>query len=123
METANFEVHLTGVGGQPVPVSFETMAQRLRELERLDLEPDGFFVWNVEAGQPWRVTGQIYDNGQRVQYVHLHGDLPRFAFDRLVEQMVPGGAERAQLTCLPSGGLQDLQSFRTERWPESAPPS
>lgn len=70
---------------QPMPVSFEQVADRLQQLPRLFFEPDGSFVWvGSDCDDRWQVDGQVTDRNGRVIYVELHGTCPVDAFDRLL---------------------------------------
>lgn len=68
-----------------LPVSFEQALDALVQLSRLDAEPDGFFVVSGEAdGRRWQISGHLFDFGDRLHRVELHGECPREAFDALL---------------------------------------
>lgn len=70
---------------QPLEVSFEEAAAQMAMLPRLFLEPDGSFVWvSSDEHHPWQVDGNLYDRGQRLQYVDIKGACPAEAFDHLL---------------------------------------
>lgn len=62
----------------PLPVSLENATDRLRELPRMFLEPDGSFLWN--AGM-WQLEGTLYDDGRILRYVELRGACPLHAWE------------------------------------------
>ena len=71
--------------GKPFSVSFEEAAERLKHLERMDLEPDGYFLWNGgTAANRWQIDGHLYDRGQRLLMVGLKGTCPTQYFDHLL---------------------------------------
>lgn len=70
---------------RPFPVSFEQAAERLHQLPRMFVEPDGSFVWvSATPQQPWQVDGSLFDCAARLLYVELKGACPPTAFDRLL---------------------------------------
>lgn len=70
---------------RPLDVSFERASERLAELPRLFIEPDGSFVWVGDSSGPaWQVDGVLYDRAGRVQYVELKGNCPVERFDELL---------------------------------------
>jgi hypothetical protein len=67
------------------PVTFEQALAALSKLPRLDAEPDGFFVIaGDEGGARWQVDGHLFDFGDRLHRVELHGQCPPAAFDDLL---------------------------------------
>lgn len=112
----SFAVYLYGPGGGPLPTSFEAAAERLQQLERCYLEPDGSFTWVIDAGQRQQVDGMLYDAEGRLQYVDLKGTCGCPAWQRLVARIAPA----TPLTVLPvqQGGLQQLQVFERAQWGE-----
>jgi len=117
LNVANFEIHLTGVDGGSLGGTFEQAAERLRTIERLDLEPDGYFVWMIDGKQGWRVTGMLYDDGRSLQYAHLQGCCRQQDFHQLVQQIAPAEAV-SRVTRLPEGRLQNLHDFQSQHWLE-----
>lgn len=82
---------LQGADGRPLtfhaflPVTFEQALDALRALPRLDAEPDGFFVLAGGQGPThWRVSGHLFDFGDRLHRVELNGDCPAESFDALL---------------------------------------
>ncbi|MCA9259588.1 MAG: hypothetical protein KDA61_10335 [Planctomycetales bacterium] len=65
-------------------VTFETTLERLQALPGVDAEPDGFFVYGgpTEHGR-WRLSGHLYDFGDRMHRMELNGDCPPSAVDDL----------------------------------------
>ena len=83
--------------------SFEDVAQAFDQLPRMFLEPDGSFVWVVEAGgNRFQLDGGLVDNGTQVLSVELKGTcnervldafLPAFGWprQRLLFQLIQQG--------------------------------
>ncbi len=116
VKAASFEIHVSAIPGGRSLTSFEVAAERIAQLSRLDLEPDGFFVWAIDGQQGWRISGMMYDNGKRLQYVHVQGKTPWQPLNQLLLALEPDPS-LLQITRLPSGGLQDFQTFRDALWP------
>ena len=73
---------------QPLAFSFETAVQRLQQLPRMFVEPDGSFVWvGQDAAGAWQVDGSLFDRHERLLYVELKGACPEAAFDRLLSAL------------------------------------
>jgi hypothetical protein len=67
------------------PRSFEETQSRLQQLPRMDTEPDGFFLVAGECdSQRWVVNGQLFESGDRLHRVELHGNCPEATFDDLL---------------------------------------
>ena len=86
-----FLIHLQGPEGGPLPVDFETLAERLQRLPRMYFEWDGSWVWTGEltvAGSPtsrrWQLDGMVYDAAGVVQYIELKGTCPWAAWQKLI---------------------------------------
>ena len=85
---------LSGPAGGPpaflrtLPVSFETMQASLSESARCDCEPDGFFLLTGEhEGQPWRLSGHMFEHEQAMHRVKLHGECPAESLDSVLRTM------------------------------------
>lgn len=117
MNVAKFEIHLSGPGGAALPVGFEDAAERLTGIDRVDLEPDGHFLWMIDAQEGRQLAGMLYDDGDRLQYVHLQGRCGWEDFQRFLDHLAPGHRDY-RVTQLPEGRLQGLHTFRTAMWPE-----
>ena len=71
--------------GAPFSVSFEQAVERLVKLPRMDVEPDGFFVWSGELdGMRWQVDGHLYDRADRLLMVTLKGSCPVEQFEGML---------------------------------------
>lgn len=69
----------------PFACTFEEARERLEQLERMYVEPDGSFVWASPHGEPsWQVDGNLYDRQERLLLVDLKGNCPEEQFDRLL---------------------------------------
>ena len=70
----------------PFGITFEEASERLSQLPRAFIEPDGSFFWGSPAGeQPaWQVDGNLFDRNGRLVFVDLRGGCPPEEFDRLL---------------------------------------
>jgi hypothetical protein len=67
------------------PLTFEQAYDALAKLPRIDIEPDGFFVISGDLdGQRWQLDGHLYDFGDRLHRVELHGDCPSESLDAIL---------------------------------------
>jgi hypothetical protein len=68
------------------PLSFEETQSRLTQLPRMDTEPDGnFLVAGGESdGLRWVINGQLFESGDRLHRIELHGTCPEVVFDDLL---------------------------------------
>ena len=70
---------------RPLRVSFEEAVERLEQLPRMFIEPDGSFVWvGQQDASAWQLDGCLYDRDQRVIYVDVAGTCPEQQFDQLL---------------------------------------
>jgi len=101
-------------GGTATPwdCSFEQAAAALSRLPRMFVEPDGSFVWTVEAPR-WQVDGVLYDRKGSLLYVELHGSCPAERFDELLVAL-GGPATRFVFQLLREAVFLDEAEFR--RW-------
>lgn len=66
-------------------LTFEEVSERLEQLARMFLEPDGSFVWtSSQSDRPWQVDGNLYDRAGRLSFVDLNGCCPTEEFDGLL---------------------------------------
>ncbi len=69
----------------PFGISFEEASERLAQLPRMFIEPDGSFVWaSPRAEASWQVDGNLFDRAGRLLFVDLKGTCPPAEFDRLL---------------------------------------
>ncbi len=69
-------------------LSFEEVAQRLTELPRMFLEPDGSFVWVVDdLDRQYQLDGSLYDDGVRMLHVELKGTFDSTALDTFLSRL------------------------------------
>ncbi|MBL9165153.1 MAG: hypothetical protein JNL18_20675 [Planctomycetaceae bacterium] len=67
------------------PLAFEQAYDALAKLPRIDIEPDGFFVISGDLdGKRWQLDGHLYDFGDRLHRVELHGDCPPESLDAIL---------------------------------------
>jgi hypothetical protein len=67
------------------PATFEEAYDALAKLPRVDIEPDGFFVISGDIdGRRWQLDGHLYDFGDRLHRVELHGDCPPESLDAIL---------------------------------------
>jgi hypothetical protein len=79
-----------------LPVSFEQVYEALLRIERLDAEPDGFFVLAGGSGPThWSVSGHLWDFAGRLHRMELNGRCPQESLDALVATL---GATPGALT-------------------------
>lgn len=70
---------------KPLPVSFETLQERIAQLPRADIEPDGFFL--VTGGKHdtfWRLNGHMYEFDGQMHRVELNGQCPSETLDAVL---------------------------------------
>ena len=69
-------------------LSFEEVAQRLTELPRMFLEPDGSFVWVIDDfDRQYQLDGSLYDDGVRMLHVELKGTFDSTALDTFLSRL------------------------------------
>ena len=133
----NFAVYLYGPEWGPLPLTFEQVADRLRECDRLFFEEDGSFVWtgeqrvpersperSPEKGQRWQVDGMVYDAAGQVQYIDLKGTCPLAPWKQLTRLFATQDSRQdssdapSPLTVLVLPGQQrkSLEQFTQETW-------
>lgn len=109
---------LRGADGRPLtfdaflPVAFEQALDALRQIPRLDAEPDGFFVLAGGQGPThWRVSGHLYDFDGRLHRLELNGECPAESFDAVLACI---GWSAAPLTfeLVEAGVALDETAFR-----------
>lgn len=67
------------------PLTFEQAYDALAQLPRIDIEPDGFFVISGDHdGKRWQLDGHLYDFGDRLHRVGLHGNCPPASLDAVL---------------------------------------
>ena len=69
----------------PFAITFEEASDRLLQLPRLFLEPDGSLVWaSTSDGRNWQIDAQLHDLADRLTRIDLSGTGPATAFDQLL---------------------------------------
>ncbi len=107
----------TNLFGNPYKVTWEQVAEKLKQLPRMIFEPDGSWIWSGGVGPTrWQIDGHLFDFDDRLHRVELRGHCPEQAFDELLqclgwptteltfEQVIEGttlneAAFRQQATC------------------------
>jgi hypothetical protein len=87
-------------GGPPLfdcslPASFESAQERLLAIERMDVEPDGYFLvaGGERQGNRWQIDGHLHELAGRLHRVEMSGSCPAEVFDALVACFVDGSVE------------------------------
>ncbi len=102
---------------QPLALSFEQAAERLQQLPRMFLEPDGSFVWVAESNSPssgaadWQVDGVLYDRDERLMFVDLRGECPHEALVQLLAGL-GAGPTPIMFQMVRQAIFLDLEGFR-----------
>lgn len=69
-----FDVRIFPAEGDHSWVPFDDALAALEQLPRMFIEPDGSFVWVVEAaGERWQLDGLLVDRGPMLECVELLG--------------------------------------------------
>jgi len=117
-----FHVYFYGPAKGPLETSFEEAQARLEEEPRLHFEPDGSFVWSLDAKE--QLYGMLYDAQGRLQYAELQGNCTAVVWQRLVRLIIgkhrdgkPLESEH-QVMMLPERILKDLHAFEQTTWNE-----
>jgi hypothetical protein len=95
-----------------LPITFEAAYDALAKLPRIDIEPDGFFVISGDLnGKRWQLDGHLFDFGDRLHRVELHGDCPPESLDAILACI---GWPQAQLAfeLVKEGVALDEAAFR-----------
>lgn len=111
-------LHLTALDvppeklGTPFHLSFEQAYEKLQQIERLFVEPDGSFFWGSARNEPaWQIEGAMFDRQGRLLCVDLRGTCPEPALDRLLAAL--GWPEtRLMFQLLREGVFLDETDFR-----------
>ncbi|HUE75159.1 MAG TPA: hypothetical protein VMP01_30100 [Pirellulaceae bacterium] len=69
------------------PITFDEAAERLSQLPRMFLEPDGSFVWVAPSEPAWQIDGVLYDRGPKLAYVELRGSCEAGALNELLSAL------------------------------------
>ncbi|MCO6043000.1 hypothetical protein NG895_03690 [Aeoliella sp. ICT_H6.2] len=60
---------------QPLPAKFEEIQQRLVQIPRMDIEPDGYFLvaGGEKEGRRWQIDGHLFEYDGQMYRVEMHG--------------------------------------------------
>jgi len=115
----SFQSYVYRGQGQPLGRSLEQVAESMTALPGLFFEWDGSLTW-ANQSEGWQIDGTVYDDGNQLQYVDLHGRIDKTAGvdllrDRLRELFSTwGNHEELMLMRLPDRRWQNLQDFEKE---------
>lgn len=114
-----FHIYLYGMGRGPIPITFEQLAERLSNVERIYFEMDGSFVWTGESDLGrWQLDGMVYDAAGSVQYIDLKGWCPWSVWNFFLRKL-SGDEEWSEawtVLRLPAQQEQTLAAFNQETW-------
>lgn len=87
-------LHCDGLATSQFPSSFEEVAERLQQFDRMYFEYDGSFVWTGRSDEEdsrvtWQLDGMLYDYGGRLQRVELLGACPLPQWQELMRAVTP----------------------------------
>ncbi|QDU58989.1 hypothetical protein [Aeoliella mucimassa] len=78
-------------GGPPMfdailPVRFEEVQQRLLKIDRMDIEPDGYFLvaGGEQQGCRWQIDGHLFEYHGKMHRVEMHGSCSEEKLDELL---------------------------------------
>ncbi|MEM1224891.1 MAG: hypothetical protein AAGJ40_04305 [Planctomycetota bacterium] len=74
--TMTFQAYLYAADGRHFDCTLDQVAAAMHATAGMFFEWDGSFGWSGGA-DGWQITGTVYDNGNAVQYVDLHGRIER----------------------------------------------
>lgn len=115
----SFQAYVYFGQGLPLRRSLEQVARSMESLPGLFFEWDGSLTWANQT-DGWQIDATIFDNGQTVQYIDLHGRAVsregcRLMNERLAD-LFAAWAEpnELQMLRLPDRRWQILQEFAKE---------
>lgn len=115
----SFQAYVYRGQGLPLQRSLEQVAQSMESLPGLFFEWDGSLTWANQV-EGWQIDATIFDNGETVQYIDLHGRSASREGCRLMNERIadlfaawaePG---ELQMLRLPERRWQILQEFAKE---------
>lgn len=88
---------LASAGGQPprfdrsLPNSFEEIQQLLLRIERMDIEPDGYFLvaGGENQGARWQIDGHMFEYNGEMHRVEMHGSCDEKSLGQLLGCLGP----------------------------------
>jgi hypothetical protein len=97
---------------KPLAVGFDDALERLAELPRMFVEPDGAFVWvSSAADRRWQVDGNLFERQGRVLIVDLKGSCPPAELDRFLTAL-DWPTEPVMFALQRAGAFLDEAAFR-----------
>jgi hypothetical protein len=105
--------------GQPLAVTFDEIAERLKSSKGVYWEPDGSFAWTDPGPPRSRLQGQLSDGGAHLQHVELWGTPSLQMFNRMLHVTRGSGALMFQLVrsgiYVDEAALRQLCEIPTEQ--------
>ncbi|TWU16777.1 hypothetical protein [Allorhodopirellula heiligendammensis] len=115
----SFQAYVYRGQGRPLGRTLEQAAEAMNSLPGLFFEWDGSLTWaNQTAG--WQIDATIFDDGQQIQYIDLHGRaVSQEGCRRLNERIGDlfaawGDPDELNLMRLPDRRWQNLHDFAKE---------
>ena len=71
---------------RPIPVLFDVIQQRLMQIPRMDIEPDGYFLvaGGEDQGERWQIDGHLFEYDYKMHRVEMHGSCNYETFGQLL---------------------------------------
>lgn len=72
---------------QPLPATFEEIQQRLMQIPRMDIEPDGYFLvaGGESEGRRWQIDGHLFEYDGCMYRVEMHGSCSSEMLDHFLD--------------------------------------
>jgi hypothetical protein len=98
---------------RPLPLTFEELQERLLQIPRMDIEPDGYFLvaGGEDAGERWQIDGHLFEYEDRMHRVEIHGSCSVAVLSQLVACC---GADEVVFQLVHEGVTLSETDFR--RW-------
>ncbi len=115
----SFQAYVYFGQGRPLGRSLEQIAQSMSSLSGLFFEWDGSLTW-ANQSEGWQIDATLFDDGQEVQYVDLHGRAASRESCRVLNERIGdlfsawGEPSELQLLRLPDRRWQNLHEFAKE---------
>ncbi len=100
--------------GAPLGITFDAIEERLMAHPGVHCEPDGSFAWTEwkrEAKAPIRITGQLTDGGEFLQYAEIWGVPTSDMLENLLQWTVTR-SRPVMIQLLRAGVFVEVDTFR-----------